>query len=71
MYRLVFCDYDGTLAQVSSHKVRPSVRAAMQAVIDAGKWITLCTSRGFQLVTPLLEEVAIRRALRARPPRSA
>jgi Cof subfamily protein (haloacid dehalogenase superfamily) len=58
MYRLVFCDLDGTLATFKG-EVRLAVREAMQAVVDAGKWITLSTSRGYQMVKPFLGRVVI------------
>jgi Cof subfamily protein (haloacid dehalogenase superfamily) len=58
MYRLVFCDLDGTLATFDG-QVRPAVREAMQAVVDAGNWITLSTSRGYQMVKPFLDRVVV------------
>ncbi len=58
MYRLVFCDLDGTLATFDG-QVRPAVQEAMQAVVDAGNWITLSTSRGYQMVTPFLDRVVV------------
>ncbi len=58
MYRLVFCDLDGTLATFEG-QVRPAVREAMQAVVDAGVWITLSTSRGYQMVKPFLDRVVV------------
>ena len=58
MYRLVFCDLDGTVATFDG-QVRPAVQQAMRAVVDAGRWITLCTSRGYQLVKPFLDRVAV------------
>ncbi len=48
MYRLVFCDLDGTVASFDG-QVQPAVRQAMQAVVDSGTWITISTGRGFQL----------------------
>ena len=58
MYRLVFCDLDGTLA---THEgvVRPAVQEAMRAVAQSGAYITLCTSRGYQKVTPFLPQIAV------------
>lgn len=44
MNRLVFCDLDGTVA-THDGQVRRAVREAMQAVADAGAWITLSTGR--------------------------
>jgi Cof subfamily protein (haloacid dehalogenase superfamily) len=58
MYRLVFCDLDGTLAPFGAG-VRPAVREAMQAVVDSGNWITLSTSRGYQMVKPFLDQVVV------------
>jgi Cof subfamily protein (haloacid dehalogenase superfamily) len=58
MYRLVFCDLDGTLAPFGG-EVRPAVREAMQAVVDSDKWITLSTSRGYQMVKPFLDSVVV------------
>jgi len=57
-YRLVFCDLDGTVATFDG-QVRPAVQQAMKAVVDAGRWITLCTSRGYQLVKPFLDRVVV------------
>ena len=53
MYRLVFCDLDGTV-MTFEHKVNPAVREAMQTVVDAGFWITVSTGRGYQLLKPFL-----------------
>lgn len=58
MYRLVFCDLDGTVASFDG-QVQPAVRQAMQAVVDSGAWITISTGRGFQLVKSYLGRVAI------------
>ena len=58
MYRLVFCDLDGTVATYD-HEVRPAVRQAMQAVVDSGAWITISTGRGFQTLEPFLDHVAV------------
>ena len=58
MYRLVFCDLDGTVATFDGD-VRPAVQEAMQAAVDAGVWITLSTSRGYQLVKPFLDRVVV------------
>jgi len=58
MYRLVFCDLDGTVATFGG-EVRPAVREAMQAAAGAGAWITLSTSRGYQLVKPFLDRVVV------------
>lgn len=58
MYRLVFCDLDGTVASFDG-QVQPAVRQAMQAVVDSGAWITISTGRGFQLVKPFLGKVVI------------
>jgi len=58
MYRLVFCDLDGTLATFDG-RVSPAVQKSMQAVVDAGAWITLSTSRGYQMVKPFLDRVVI------------
>jgi hypothetical protein len=53
MYRLIFCDLDGTV-MTFERKVNPAVHEAMQAVVDAGCWITICTGRGYQLLKPFL-----------------
>jgi Cof subfamily protein (haloacid dehalogenase superfamily) len=37
--------------------VTPVVIAAMQAVIDNGKWITICSGRGYQQFDPLLDQL--------------
>ena len=58
MYRLVFCDLDGTVATLDG-KVRPVVREAMQAVVDAGAWITISTGRGYQTLRPFLSQVVV------------
>ncbi|UCC75481.1 MAG: HAD family phosphatase [Anaerolineales bacterium] len=58
MYRLVFCDLDGTV-MTWQQEVRPAVQHAMQAVVDSGKWITLSTSRGYQMVKPFLDSVVV------------
>jgi Cof subfamily protein (haloacid dehalogenase superfamily) len=58
MYRLIVCDLDGTL-RFGGEPVRPVVRQAMQAVVDAGRWITLSTGRGLQLLRPFLGQVAV------------
>jgi len=58
MYRLAFCDLDGTLATFDG-RVSRAVQEAMQAVVDAGDWITLSTSRGYQMVKPFLDRVVV------------
>jgi Cof subfamily protein (haloacid dehalogenase superfamily) len=58
MYRLIVCDLDGTLC-ANNGPVRPAVRQAMQAVVDAGLWITLSTGRGLQLLRPFLGQVVV------------
>jgi Cof subfamily protein (haloacid dehalogenase superfamily) len=58
MYRLVFCDLDGTVA-THDGQVRRAVREAMQAVVDAGAWITISTGRGYQTVRAFLGIVAV------------
>jgi len=58
MYRLIVCDLDGTLHS-GNEPVRPAVRQAMQAVVDAGHWITLSTGRGLQLLRPFLGQVVV------------
>lgn len=58
MYRLVVCDLDGTLMGRDA-VVRPAVRQAMQEVVDAGHWITICTGRGLQLLRPYLDQVVV------------
>jgi Cof subfamily protein (haloacid dehalogenase superfamily) len=58
MYRLVFCDFDGTIATWDG-QVRPAVHAAMQSVVNAGARITISTGRGYQLVKPFLDHVAV------------
>jgi len=56
--RLVVCDLDGTLV-TSGYEVRPAVRSAMQAVVDAGVWITVSTGRGYQLLQPFLDRIVV------------
>jgi len=56
MYRLIFCDLDGTVITYE-RVLRPAVRDAMQAVVDAGKFITLCSGRGYQLLKPFMGTV--------------
>jgi Cof subfamily protein (haloacid dehalogenase superfamily) len=58
VYRLAFCDLDGTVATLDG-QVRAAVRAAMQAVINAGLWITLSTGRGYQQAKRFLDRVAV------------
>jgi len=58
VYRLVFCDLDGTLATFDG-EVRSAVRMAMQAVVDAGTWITIATGRGYQTLRPFLDRVIV------------
>ena len=58
MYRLVYCDLDGTVLPFHG-AVRPAVREAMQAVADAGAWIGIATGRGYQLVQPVLGPIPI------------
>ena len=58
MYRLVFCDLDGTVLTFQ-RELRPAVKAAMQAVVDRGHWITLSSGRGYQLLKPLLGRVPV------------
>lgn len=58
MYRLVFCDLDGTV-MTWHQEVRPAVQQAMGAVVDAGAWITICSGRGYQLVKPFLDRLPV------------
>jgi len=58
MYRFVVCDLDGTIATFDQ-KVSPAVRKAMQAVVDAGLWITISTGRGYQTLAPFLNSVVV------------
>jgi len=58
VYRLVFCDLDGTVATYQ-HQVRPAVRGAMQAVAGAGTWITISTGRGYQTLKPFLDLLVV------------
>ncbi len=58
MYRLVFCDLDGTV-MTWQQEVRPAVQQAMRAVADAGAWVTICSGRGYQLVKPFLGHVPV------------
>ncbi len=46
MFRLAFCDLDGTLLK-TDHTVSPVVAQTLQAVIDAGKFITICSGRSY------------------------
>ncbi|MBC7260382.1 MAG: HAD family phosphatase [Chloroflexi bacterium] len=36
------------------YKLSTAVREAMQAVVDAGIWITICSGRGYQMLKPIL-----------------
>ncbi|HOU23207.1 MAG TPA: Cof-type HAD-IIB family hydrolase [Anaerolineae bacterium] len=56
--RLVVCDFDGTLLN-GPGPVSPAVRQAMQDVVDAGHWITVCTGRGYQLLQPFLGQFVV------------
>ena len=58
MYRLIVCDLDGTLRAFDA-KVSAAVHEAMQAVVDAGAWITIGTGRGLQMLKPYLSSVAV------------
>jgi Cof subfamily protein (haloacid dehalogenase superfamily) len=58
MYRLVVCDFDRTIA-THQFTVNPAVRQAMQAVVDTGAWITICTGRGYQMLHPCLDSVVV------------
>ena len=58
MYRLIVCDLDGTLLP-GNGSVRPAVRQAMQEVVDAGRWITVSTGRGLQLLRPFLGQLVV------------
>jgi hypothetical protein len=58
MYRLAFCDVDGTVASFDG-RVSPAVHKAMQAVVDSGGWITLSTGRGYQLTKPYLDRAVV------------
>lgn len=58
MYRLIVCDLDGTLCAFGG-QVRAAVHDAMQAVVDAGAWITIGTGRGLQMLKPHLATVAV------------
>ena len=58
MYRLIVCDLDGTLRAFGG-QVRAAVRDTMQAVVDAGAWITIGTGRGYQTLRPYLGTVVV------------
>lgn len=58
LYRLIVCDLDGTVCTYD-HRVNPAVREAMQDVLAADLWITLCTGRGYQTVHPFLGLVPV------------
>jgi len=58
MYRLIFCDLDRTVATYQ-FTVNPAVRQAIQAVVDAGAWITIATGRGYQTLHPFLNVVPV------------
>ncbi|MEM4724266.1 MAG: HAD-IIB family hydrolase, partial [Candidatus Hadarchaeum sp.] len=53
MYRLTVCDLDGTIL-THDYTLRPAVRDAMQAVVDAGLRITIASGRGYQMLKPVL-----------------
>ena len=58
MYRLVVCDLDGTVLTYDS-RLSPVVGEAMQAVVDAGVWITIGTGRGYQTLRRHLGSVPV------------
>lgn len=58
MYRLAFCDVDGTVAFFDG-RVSPAVHETTRAVVDSGAWITLSTGRGYQLTKPYLDRVMV------------
>ena len=57
-YEIAFCDLDGTIAMYD-HGIRPAVVEAMRDVIACGRWITVCTGRGYQTARPFLEQVPV------------
>ena len=59
-YKLMACDYDGTLTD-SRSRVSEHTRECIQRVLDAGKFVTLCSGR-----TPV-EENGLRRMFPAVP----
>ncbi len=58
MYRLIFCDLDGTVITYE-RVLRPAVHEAMQAVANAGRFITVSSGRGYQLLKPFLSSLVI------------
>lgn len=54
MYRLVVSDFDGTLVPYFGTPMRPAVDAAMRAVVDSGRWISISTGRGYPHIKPAL-----------------
>jgi len=58
MYRLIFCDLDGTVITYE-RALHPAVHEAMQAVANAGRFITISSGRGFQLLKPFLSSLVI------------
>lgn len=54
MVRLVVSDFDGTLVPYFGSPMRPAVDAAMRAVVDSGRWISISTGRGYPHIKPYL-----------------
>lgn len=58
MYRLVICDFDGTL-YAYDNKIHAPIRRVMKAVADRGLKITVCTGRAFQAVQPFSDYIYV------------
>ncbi len=58
MYRLIFCDLDGTVADFDG-EIDSATQRAMKAVAASGAYITLSTGRGYQLLKPYLDRVTV------------
>jgi Cof subfamily protein (haloacid dehalogenase superfamily) len=58
LYRLAFCDLDGTLLK-HDQTVNPAVSEAMQAVIAAGKMVTICSGRSYQQFSQWLDMLPV------------
>ncbi|MBC7232724.1 MAG: HAD family phosphatase [Chloroflexi bacterium] len=58
IYRFIVCDLDGTVL-THDYKLSPRVREAMQAVVDAGGWITISSGRGYQMLKPVLRSLPL------------
>jgi Cof subfamily protein (haloacid dehalogenase superfamily) len=58
IYRFIVCDLDGTVL-THDYRLSPRVREAMQAVVEAGVWITISSGRGYQMLKPVLHSLPL------------